>query len=228
MFKLRNLAVALALAFVSNMSLISISAADSTRFAPSGAAVGSGQNNYVWTQLMVRFSFTSPNTYSYCASRTSPKRWGFNVFVCPSNSSINNSLTITETNAYNTVCRRQVSSTSIPNVSIRPYGNGGAQMDALQCQVPVGAWVPAYVLTKNQGTNTATEATVLGQKVYINYQGGTIPFVQPTASKAYFDVSGLWGKPTGGDNPTFIQKLMPSGFPSVNVTFPACRDTPNC
>ncbi len=226
MFKLRSLAVTLAFAVVSSMGLVSISSADSTRFAPPVGEMNT-QSNRIYLHLKVSFRFTSPNSYSYCAQKTAPKRWGFNIFVCPSNSAINTSLTISETNAYNTVCKKQVSATSIPNVFIRPYGNGGATMDPLPCEVEVGAWVPSSVL-KTIGTGTATSVLILNQPVYVSFQNGTIPHVQPTSTKTYFDVSGLWGQVGGGDNPAFIKQLMPNGFYSVNITFPACSNTPNC
>lgn len=179
--------------------------------------------SYTYTTMMVNITLTSPTSIAYCKTSTTMV---INFLICPPTSTKNTLLTIASADVRNSICNRATVDIG-SGASLKPVGNKGVQLVGLTCTVPIGAWIPSSVLA-TVGTNTATSAVLLGEDVFISFQNGTVPFVQPDATKTYFDlISGNWGQiGDSSDKATFLKKLLPNGFNSFNSTISQCSGSP--
>jgi hypothetical protein len=212
------------LIFVIACSLVFCSSAFAdTRLINSTRVMVPNARSYTYTTLMVNFTLSSPIGVAYCDTSTTMV---VNFLICPPNSTKNSTIVIASGDVQNSLCNRAnvfVGS----GIWLRPSGNKGVQLSGVTCTVPVGAWIPSSVLA-TIGTNTSTAVIILGESVYINFQNGTIPYVQPDATKPYFDlISGNWGQIGGSsDQAAFLRKLLPSGFNNISPRFTACTGQP--
>jgi len=206
---------------------ISVSGFSATPVDSTSLQIPTNTQSYVYATAMVTFRISTSNRWSWCYAKN---QWVIPFTVCPSNAINAPQLNFDPTAVNNTVCKGAISPVGTSNgttIYIRPGGNLGATIDPIYCTVPIATWLPNSVFS-NVGNSISVSANVLGQKVYVNYQNGTIPYIQPTSTQTYFNVSYLDGSNiSGGDNVPLTQALIPGGLQSVSAIFPSCS-SPSC
>lgn len=236
MTKMRRCCAIAVLALAGNVSNLVVagnaSPNDSAQVKPLTSAQG-----YIYTTAMVNLNLTSTNTWSQPVG----SQWGVGFMICPTNSSVNNTFSMNPTDAHDCICRSyqpacgggvrpSCSNTGLnggngqPAIAVQPSGppNIGANLPAMMCIVPVGVWLPSSVLA-NAGNNIPVPATVLGSSIYVTYNNGTIPTLQPSKSQSYFNVFTDGGNVSGGTNTAFTNKVIPGGVQKTTVVFPKCN-----